>query len=82
MSSPCEALAALAPHLTGAAREQALQAGLAAAQAIADERYRAEALAALAPHLTGELLQAGLAAAQAIADERSRARRWRPWRRT
>ena len=40
-------------------REQAAQAGLAAAQAIADERSRAEALAALAPHLTGEPVTGG-----------------------
>lgn len=68
------ALAALARHLTGELREEALAEALAAARAIGNEWARAEALAALAPYLTGELVAEGLAAARAIGDEGARAR--------
>jgi hypothetical protein len=71
--SRAEALAALAPQLSGAAREQALAEGLAAAMTIEYEWDQAQALDALAPQLTGDLLAQGLAAARAIGDERSRA---------
>ena len=60
------ALAALAPQLTGEARQQALTQALAASQAIGNEEGRADALKALAPQLTGDLLAQALAAAQAI----------------
>ena len=75
------ALAALAPHLEGPARAEALERGLEAAVAIGDEGPWAEArtgtLAALAPHLDeparAEALERGLNAALAIGDERYRA---------
>jgi hypothetical protein len=73
-----EALAALAPQLTGEAREQALAQGLAAALAIGEEYYRVRALAALASQLTGEAreqaLEQALAAALAIGDKIFRAK--------
>ena len=73
--SRAEALAALAPQLTGEARQQALAQALAASQAIGEEGHRAEALAALAPQLTGEpqRLAAGAGRRAAIGAERSRA---------
>ena len=68
-----QALAALAPHLTGEAREQALAYGLEAARAVECEGYRAEALAALAPWLTGKGLEQALEEALALGDSWSRA---------
>jgi len=71
----------LAPYLTGEARRQALQVGLAAALAIGEERYRAQALAPW--RRTGRRAgAAGLAAALAIGEEGIARRPWRPWRRT
>ena len=68
-----QALAALAPQLTGEAHQQALAQALAASQAIADAGTRANALAALAPQLIGEARQQALAQAlaanQAVGDE-------------
>jgi hypothetical protein len=66
-------LNALAPQLSGEAKEHALQAGLAAALAIQDEWAQVSVLSALAPQLSGEAkeraLQAGLAVALAIKGE-------------
>ncbi|RIJ90179.1 MAG: hypothetical protein DCC43_14990, partial [Candidatus Brocadia sp.] len=64
--SRAEALAALAPQLTGEQRQEALREGLDAALAIDLEASRVWALVALAPQLTGEQLQEGLAAVLAI----------------
>ena len=50
-----EVLTSLAPQLTGELKEQALEAALAAAQAIRMSDDRAEVLTSLAPQLTGEL---------------------------
>ncbi|MCB9078390.1 MAG: hypothetical protein H6631_12400 [Anaerolineaceae bacterium] len=64
----------MAPQLSGALLAQ----GLAAAQAIGDERSRAEALTGLASQLSGEaqatVLAQGLEAVQAIGDEWYRAK--------
>ncbi|MEZ4730266.1 MAG: hypothetical protein R3E79_24310 [Caldilineaceae bacterium] len=60
-----EALAALAPQLTGELLGQALVVAFAPGH----ERYRAEALAALAPQLTGELLGQALVVAFAPENE-------------
>ncbi len=69
------AMAALAQHLTGGARDQALREGLEATRVIIidDPLGWSEVLVALAPQLTGELAQVGLEVAQAIKNERFRA---------
>jgi hypothetical protein len=64
-----QALAPLAPQLTGETLEWALVESL----KIKDEGARAQALAALAPQLTGEVLGRALADALTIKDEWSRA---------
>jgi hypothetical protein len=64
-----EALAALAPHLTG----DLLVEGLAVARDIRDEGAKAKVLTALAPHRTGDLLVEGLTAIRSIKDDRARA---------
>jgi hypothetical protein len=60
-------------QLSGEQRWTVEREGLAAAQAIGADMWRAQALAALAPQLSGELLREGLAAAQAIGADMSRA---------
>ncbi len=59
--------------LSGEQRLAAEMEGLAAAQAISDEWYRARTLAALAPQLSNELLGEGLTMAQAISEDSFRA---------
>jgi hypothetical protein len=71
-------LAMLAPKLDNAQRDEVLQHGLSAAQALQDREARAEALAALAAQLgedkRGLAIQQGLGAAWAIEDGVSRAK--------
>jgi hypothetical protein len=67
------ALMALAPHLTGSAKERALVEALRMAQAINDEQERVEVLTTLAPHLTSDFLDEFLQIVQAIGNERKRA---------
>jgi len=74
-----KAIAALARHLDGEAKAQALAHGLDAALASANARDRTEALEALAPQLSGDLLVRALDAVPALRHRQYRSRRWRHW---
>ena len=69
-----ESLAAVAPYLNPAERDQALREALEAARAIEDEESRSRVLAALAPRLTEPWLRKALEATWAIGNEGYRSR--------